>query len=179
MEDLKNSQELVGLSCCLSKLLKKEIKLKKRKKKIWRPVLIVFDILPMVLLFLYLCGWFRKCLSCCGASNHVLHTFMEAFQGCYRHQPRDCRYFAALNFIYLFLRILNDISFAVLIHTPSSAVSSFLFIFVIMSLVWTAPYRKDAHNKIDILFFLAQGQSIEFTIRSLPAHTQASCTYKA
>ena len=115
-------------------------------------MLTVFNILPMVLLFLYPCGWFRKCLSFCGASNHVLHTFMEAFQGCYRHQPRDCRYFAAL---YLLLRILNTLSSVVFIHTPSVAVSCFLFILVILSLVLIAPYRKDTHNKIDVLFFLA------------------------
>ena len=115
-------------------------------------MLTVFNILPMVLLFLYPCGWFRKCLSFCGASNHVLHTFMEAFQGCYRHQPRDCRYFAAL---YLLLRILNNLSSVVFIHTPGLAVSCFLFILVILSLVLIAPYRRGAHNKIDILFFLA------------------------
>ena len=114
-------------------------------------MLTVFNILPMVLLFLYPCGWFRKCLSCCGASNHVLHTFMEAFQGCYRHQPRDCRYFAAL---YLLLRILNNLSSVVFIIRPSLAVSCFLFILVILSLVLIAPYRRGAHNKIDILFFL-------------------------
>ena len=109
-------------------------------------MLTVFNILPMVLLFLYPCGWFRKCLSFCGASNHVLHTFIEAFQGCYRHQPRDCRYYAAL---YLFLRILNNLSSVVFIHKPSSAVSSFLFVLVAMTLVLIPPYRKDAHNKID------------------------------
>ena len=111
----------------------------------------VFNILPMVLLFLYPCGWFRKCLNCCGASNHVLHTFMEAFQGCYRHQPRDCRYFAAL---YLLLRILNNLSFVVFIDTPSLAMFSLLFLLVILFLVTIAPYRKDAHNKIDTLIFL-------------------------
>ena len=114
-------------------------------------MLTVFNILPMVLLFLYPCGWFRKCLSFCGASNHVLHTFMEAFQGCYRHQPRDCRYFAAL---YLLLRILNNLSSVAFIYRPSLAVSCFLFILVILSLVLIAPYRRGAHNKIDILFFL-------------------------
>ena len=114
-------------------------------------MLTVFNILSMVLLFLYPCGWFRKFLSCCGASNHVLHTFMETFQGCYRHQPRDCRYFAAL---YLLLRILNNLSFVVFINTPSLAMCSFLFILVIISLVTIAPYRIDAHNKIDTLFFL-------------------------
>ena len=115
-------------------------------------MLTVFNILPMVLLFLYPCGWFRKCLSFCGTSNHVLHTFMEAFQGCYRHQPRDCRYFAAL---YLLLRILNTLSSVVFIRRPSLAVSCFLFILVTLSLVLIAPYRRGAHNKIDILFFLA------------------------
>ena len=114
-------------------------------------MLTVFNILPMVLLFLYPCGWFRKCLSFCGASNHVLHTFMEAFQGCYRHQPRDCRYFAAL---YLLLRILTNLISVVFINRPSLAVSCFLFILVILSLVLIAPYRRGAHNKIDILFFL-------------------------
>ena len=115
-------------------------------------MLTVFNILPMVLLFLYPCGWFRKCLSFCGASNHVLHTFMEAFQGCYRHQPRDCRHFAAL---YLLLRILNNLSSVVFIRRPSLAVSCLLFILVILSLVLISPYRRGAHNKIDILFFLA------------------------
>ena len=102
-------------------------------------MLTVFNILPMVLLFLYPCGWFRKCLSCCGASNHVLHTFMEAFQGCYRHQSRDCRYFAGL---YLLLQILNNLSSVVFIHTPSIAVSCFLFILVILSLVLIAPQKR-------------------------------------
>ena len=88
-------------------------------------MLTVFNILPMVLLFLYPCGWFRKCLSFCGASNHVLHTFIEAFQGCYRHQPRDCRYYAAL---YLLLRILNNLSSVVFIHKPSSAVRNLLLL---------------------------------------------------
>ena len=114
-------------------------------------MLTVFNILPMMLLFLYPCGWFRKCLSCCGASNHVLHTFMEAFQGCYHHQPRDYRYFAAL---YLLLRILNNLISVVFINRSSLAVSCFLFILVILSLVLIAPYRRGAHNKIDILFFL-------------------------
>ena len=77
---------------------------------------------------------------------------MEAFQGCYRPQPRDCRYFAGL---YLLLQILNNLSSVVFMHTPSLAVSCFLFILVILSLVLIAPYRSGAHNKIDILFFLA------------------------
>ena len=62
-----------------------------------------------------------------------------------------CSYFAAL---YLLLRILNNLSFVVFVHTPSLAVSCFLFILVILSLVLIAPYRRGAHNKIDILFFL-------------------------
>ena len=114
-------------------------------------MLTVFNILPMVLLFLYPCGWFRKCLSCCGANNHVLHTFMEAFQGCYRHQPRDCRYFTAM---YLLLRILSNLSSVFFTSRPNFALNSFLFTFVILSLVLLTPYRKDVHNKLDTFFFL-------------------------
>ena len=85
-----------------------------------------------------------------------MSEFLWGHQPCpaylHGHQPRDCRYFAAL---YLLLRILNNLSSVVFIRRPSLAVSCFLFILVILSLVLIAPYRRGAHNKIDILFFLA------------------------
>ena len=61
-----------------------------------RVMLSVFNILPTLLLLLYPCGCFQKCLTCCGIKSVTLHTFMDALQGCYRYQPRDCRYFAGI-----------------------------------------------------------------------------------
>ena len=74
-------------------------------------MLSVFNILPTLLLLLYPCGCFQKCLTCCGIRSITLHTFMDALQGCYRYQPRDCRYFAG---IYLCVRILFLATFAVI-----------------------------------------------------------------
>lgn len=114
-------------------------------------MLTLFNILPMVLLFLYPCGWFLKCLSYCGINSHALHAFMDAFQSCYRHRPRDCRYFAAVYLLFRFLNILSSVFF---IHEASIAVSSFIFIVMTMSLVIIAPYREEANNKIDTFFIL-------------------------
>ena len=61
-------------------------------------MLVIFNLLPMILLLLYPCRCFQRCLNVCGVRSHLLHTLMDAFQGCYRHQPRDCRYFAGIYF---------------------------------------------------------------------------------
>lgn len=50
-------------------------------------MLTVFNILPMLLLLLYQCHCFRKCLGMCGVNSLALSTFMDAFQGCYQHHP--------------------------------------------------------------------------------------------
>ncbi len=60
-------------------------------------MLLIFNIIPMVLLLLYPCCCFQKCLNKCCCKMHVLHMIMEDnFQGCYQHQPKDSRYFAGL-----------------------------------------------------------------------------------
>ena len=68
---------------------------------------LVFAVLPMLLMLIYPCRCFQFLLNRCHVRGHVLHTFMDAFQGCYKDgtEPgtRDCRWFAGL---YLLLRIL-------------------------------------------------------------------------
>ena len=68
-------------------------------------MLITFNILPMVLLFLYPWSYFQKCLSMCSCRCLPLSILMDTFQGCYRHKPRDCRCFAAL---YFFMRCFQS-----------------------------------------------------------------------
>ena len=63
----------------------------------------IFVVLPFLLLAAYPCRCFHKCLNHCGPRFQVLHVFMDAFQGSYRTQPHDMRYFSAF---YLFLRML-------------------------------------------------------------------------
>ena len=61
-----------------------------------------FNLVPFLLLYLYPCRCFQSCLNCCRPNSHALRIFMDAFQGCYKFEPYDCRYWAAF---YLFLRI--------------------------------------------------------------------------
>ncbi len=68
----------------------------------------VFNIIPLLLLCLYPCRCFQTCLNRTGLQHHALHTFMDAFHGCYRHKPYDLRYFSG---IYLPTQILNLVIF--------------------------------------------------------------------
>ena len=61
-----------------------------------------FNLMPLLLLCLYPCRCFQSCLNCCRLNSQVLRTFIDAFQGCYKFEPYDCRYWATF---YLFLRI--------------------------------------------------------------------------
>ena len=60
-------------------------------------------ILLILLLSVYPCRCFKRCLNACGLRLLPLHMLMDAFQGSYKLEPRDLRYFSAF---YLFLRLL-------------------------------------------------------------------------
>ena len=79
---------------------------------------------------------------------------MDAFQGCYKFEPYDCRYWAAF---YLFLRITVLAVFAFTQGTFSFFVVAcgILFIPVIILTAITRPYRQSVYNVIDIVIFLA------------------------
>ena len=70
-------------------------------------VLLVFVIFPLLLLLLYPMRTSQRCLGYCTKVRwQFLHTFADAFQGCYRNGTigtHDYRYFAGL---YLFFRIV-------------------------------------------------------------------------
>ena len=60
-------------------------------------ILLIFNILPLVLLCLYPCRCFHRCLHHCGIRFLKLHIFMDVFQGCYKDGTAgtcDCRWFA-------------------------------------------------------------------------------------
>ena len=66
-------------------------------------VFITFVLSPLLLLLCYPMSFFQKCLSSCRLRNHIVHTFVDAFQGYYKDgtEPgtRDCRWFAAIYFL--------------------------------------------------------------------------------
>ena len=113
-------------------------------------MLTVFNLFPLLLLCLYPCRWFRNSLSVCHINNHTLFTYMDAFQGCYRHSPRDCRYFAAL---YLFLRILCVCTFAIVRNYPFYFFVGLYYSIFTMAIVIFQPYKQNTHNKIEAIMF--------------------------
>ena len=120
-------------------------------------MLTVFNLLPAVLLLVYPCHCFQKYLNKCGVHSQTLHTFMDAFQGCYRHQPRDCRYFAGL---YLCLRVLVQCTFLVSNDRKFYMIVTCYFTALAILLILMEPYRKPLYNKSDSIFFILCAISI-------------------
>ena len=110
-----------------------------------------FNLLPLLLLCLYPCRCFQSCLNCCRLNSQVLRTFMDAFQGCYRFEPYDCRYWAAF---YLFLRIAVLAIFASTQGIFFVVVCGTLFIPAVVLTAIVRPYRESVYNVIDLVIFL-------------------------
>ena len=117
---------------------------------------LTFNLVPFLLLCLYPCRCFQSCLNCCRLNSQVLRTFMDAFQGCYKFEPYDCRYWAAF---YLFLRIAALFIFAVTKSGYFIIVGGILLIPVIIIYTIIRPYRETVYNVIDIVLLLALVQT--------------------
>ena len=106
----------------------------------------IFVILPLFLLAIYPCSCFCRCLNRCRLTCGTLHVFMDAFQGSYRTEPRDMRYFSAF---YLFLRII------MLAQVLMFSYPLVLYTFGILSLVSASiitifqPYKMASNNTIE------------------------------
>ena len=90
---------------------------------------------------------------------------MDAFQGCYKFEPYDCRYWAAF---YLFLRIAALAIFAATQSGYIVVVGGITLIPVIILFAVIRPYRETVYNVVDIVllmvfvqtFFSAAGISL-------------------
>ena len=116
--------------------------------------LLVFNILPLLLLVLYPCQCFQRCLNRCNIGCQALHTFMDVFQGSYKNGTngtRDCRWFAAL---YLMLRITFFVVYAS-IPTQFAICPAILISFVPVFLTAIFhPHKSPSHNATDIFLLL-------------------------
>jgi len=119
-------------------------------------ILLFFVLLPLLLLLLYPMRCFQQCLGLCGVRWHALHTFINAFQGCYKDGTsgtRDCRYFAAL---YLIIRIALFIAYAITLNVLYYILV--LVILIVFAMLNTAiqPYKQkhSVHNAIDTVLIL-------------------------
>ena len=131
-------------------------------------MLTTFNLMPLLLLYLYPCRCFQSCLNCCRLNSQVLRTFMDAFQGCYKFEPYDCRYWAA---IYLFLRIAVLAIFAFTEGIFFVIIGGIVIIPVMAMIGIIRPYRESVYNGVDLVLFLALTQVL-FSIVCISLPTQ-------
>ena len=107
----------------------------------------LFVILPFLLQLVYPCMCFQKMLNNRGWNSHSLRIFMDAFQGCYKTEPWDMRYFSV---IYLFARILL-LFLGSLTHFYLELIVCNILVFVLLGIitVLVQPYRVSSHNYLD------------------------------
>ena len=108
----------------------------------------LFNVCPLLLLCLYPCTCFHKCLNKTGCRCHTLHVFMDALLGSFSHKPRERRHFGAL---YLNLRIIHVILFS--LHNPFIYITlaCYMVLAFIATMAICLPYRKSLHNKVDLV----------------------------
>lgn len=110
----------------------------------------VFCFLPILLMCLYSCKRFHKCLDRIGLQHPTLATFMDAFQGSYKHEPYYLRSFPAIYFVVQFSNLLILACFRVEQYHQLAALN----LMVIIILVATArPYKNVWHNMITLSLF--------------------------
>ena len=112
-------------------------------------VLVIFIVLPLVLLIIYPCRCFQRFLGLFQFRFHALHTFMDAFQGCYKNGTngtRDCRYFAA---VYLLVRLLLFVVYALTLSSIYYLEASILLMLCAISVYVVQPYKVHFYNTFD------------------------------
>ena len=114
----------------------------------------VFNIFPLLLLVLYPCQCFQRCLNRYNIRCQLLHTFMDVIQGSYKdgtNGTRDCRWFSAL---YLILRIAF---FVVLASIPTEFTIVVMILLNFVPVFLTAifhPHKSPYHNASDVFLLL-------------------------
>ena len=115
-------------------------------------VFVVFNLLPTLLICIYPCECFQRCLNKLGLRCGKLHILMDSFQGCYKdgtNGTHDCRYFAGL---YLWLCIVLSGIYALTRTDFFYTLATVAVAIFGISLVLFRPYKSVAHNAIGKFF---------------------------
>ncbi len=112
---------------------------------------VIFNLLPLLLLCVYPCSWFQKCLNRFKCKCLVIHIFMDTFQGCYREKSLDCRFFTGY---YIFLRIVNSLVFGFTRSFLYHLIMMNVLLFTVILIAAFRPYKRLLRNTIDIVLFL-------------------------
>ena len=115
-------------------------------------VFLTFIVIPPAVLFLYQYSFFQRCLTRCRLNTLALRTFVEKFQGPYKHGANgtvDYCWFAGLYFI------LRIIAFFILFGGFTAYIigSAFSYLFTALLFALLRPYRKQINNIADSIIF--------------------------
>ena len=123
-------------------------------------MLMVFVIIPTVIFSLYPFAFFQKFLNVIPCRWHVLHTVMDAFQGCYKDgtEPgsRDCRWFTA---IFLVFRPILFLIYTFTLSSAYFALSAIAILLLVLLIINIQPFKSQVARYMKInstfLIFLA------------------------
>ena len=115
-------------------------------------VFFTFIIIPPAVLILYKYSFFQRCLTRCRLNTLALRTFVEKFQGPYKHGSNgtvDYRWFAALYFV------LRIIVFFISFGGAIISLIGFASLYAVTALFFALlqPYRKQIYNIADSIIF--------------------------
>ena len=109
-------------------------------------------LIPTLLLFLYPCLWFQRCLNRANCNSPALRTYMDVFQGHYKDgtgNTRDYRYFSG---VFLLVRIVAMVQFP-LMNSYFSVVMLGLGVTVLaLTVAILHPQKSHTHYLLDSIF---------------------------
>ena len=120
-------------------------------------ILTMFVITPTVVSFLYPFQLFQKFLSFFPFNWHLLHAFVDSFQGCYKDGTEpgtfDCRCFSALT---LLLRIIIFVIYGLTLSGVFFVYASILLVIFLIAIINIQPYKKLSvrYPSTDSTFFI-------------------------
>ena len=108
----------------------------------------IFNFLPFLLMCVYPCACFQKCLNWTGLRHPALTILMDAFQGSYRHKPFYLRTFPAIYLMAKFNNLLIFLSFGFELY---HATASLNLMVIIILIAIARPYKNKWHNVTTLL----------------------------
>lgn len=111
---------------------------------------VLFNLLPLILVFAYPCQCFQKFLNMLPCRQHALHIFMDTLQGSFREQPQNYRYFAGL---FILLRMINLLLYGLLKNPLYYLCASCVMVFFAVFLAVKRPYKCSFYNSLDPWLF--------------------------
>ena len=117
-------------------------------------VFLIFVGVPIILLFLYPCQCFQKCLDICHCNFHCIQAYLNILLSQYRNRTNgttDYRYFAGIVFMFRTLIIFCVSTYL------APAFAAILLIVFSASLAYFQPHKSRKYSMIIALFFLYLG----------------------